>query len=229
MTDKSAPASPEYRNEVIFLKKDRIGNRAANFSTIGANSHSTQERAAGDFYATDPRAIDALEYAGKLPQSAKIWECAAGRGALSEALIGRGYEVISTDLYDRGYCGGGTDFLQTTELSAPCILTNPPYSKVTEFCTHAIALGAEEIYMFMKLQFLEGKRRYRELFSLYPPAEILQFVERLSAARNGDPAMYNRSSAIAFCWMIWREGYTGKPQVSWISADKDILSHAAAA
>lgn len=205
------------------MKKDCIGNRIANFTTIGARGNETCERPVGDFYSTNPRAIDALDYAGKLPESKKIWECAAGQGDLSEALKGRGYEVISTDLYDRGYCKGGTDFLQTTELLAPCILTNPPFANVTEFCTHAIGLGAEEIYMFMKLQFLEGKRRYRELYSQSPPAEILQFVERMTVARNGDRKMYNESSAIAFCWMIWRKEHTGNPQVSWISAEKTGL------
>jgi len=153
-----------------ILNRDWTGNKASAFSPIGATGHSTLIRVAGDFYATDPRAVDALEYAGKLPKSKKIWECAAGQGDLSEALIKRGFEVISTDLYDRGYCEGGTDFLKTTELLAPCIFTNPPYVYGTEFCTHAINLGAKEVYMFLKLQFLDGKRRYRELYSQNPPA-----------------------------------------------------------
>ena len=211
------------------MKREWTGNKVANFKTIGARGHGSYERACGDFYATNPRAIDALAYAGKLPASQKIWECAAGSGDLSEALVKRGYEVISTDLYNRGYCEGGTDFLQTEKLLAPCILTNPPYIKVTEFCTHAIELGAEEVYMFMKLQFLEGKRRYRDLYSKYPPAEVLQFVERMSVALNGDRKMYEKSSAMAFCWMIWRKGYKGKPQLSWISADGELIDHSDAA
>jgi hypothetical protein len=205
--------------EVMILINEHPGNKNVNFKAIGAKGHSTYDRVTGDFYATNPRAIDALEYAGKLPKSKMVWECAAGKGDLSEALSKRGYEVISTDLYNRGYCEGGTDFLQTEKLLAPCILTNPPYGHVTEFCIHAIELGAKEIYMFMKLQFLEGKRRHSELYSKYPPAEILQFVERMSVARNGDRKMFDKSSAIAFCWMIWRKGHCGNPQVSWISAN----------
>jgi hypothetical protein len=210
------------------MNKEWSGNKTASFATMGASGHGTHDRVAGDFYATDPRAVDAIEYAGKLPKSKKIWECAAGQGDLSEALVRRGYEVISTDLHDRGYCEGGTDFLQTKELLAPCIFTNPPYIHATEFCAHAIHLGADEIYMFLKLQFLEGKRRYNQLYSKNPPAEILQFVERMSVARNGDYRMHNKSSAMAFCWMVWRKGYVGKPQLSWISAEMNLINADAA-
>ncbi len=203
------------------MEKQWTGNKVSNFTAIGATGHTAYERAAGDFYATDPRAVDALAYAGKLPISPKVWECAAGQGHLSEALKRHGFEVVSTDLHDRGYCAGGTDFLQTTKLLAPCIFTNPPFKYLTEFCVHANELGADEVYMFMKLQFLEGKRRYRDLFSKYPPAEILQFVERVSTARNGDFLRFTSNSAMAFCWMIWRKGYTGSPRVGWISAKKN--------
>ena len=212
-------------SKVIILENEWIGNKTSVFTTIGAGGLGTCDRAAGDFYATNPRAIDALENAGKLPNCKNVWECAAGKGDLSEALAKRGYEVVSTDLYDRGYCRGGTDFLKTTELLAPCILTNPPYRHVTEFCIHAIELGAEEIYMFMKLQFLEGKRRYGELYSKYPPAEVLQFVERMSAARNGDRAMFDKSGAVAFCWMVWRNGFMGSPAISWISTCSSVINN----
>jgi uncharacterized UPF0146 family protein len=210
----------------VLLKKEQIRHESSVFTSIGATGHSSYERVPGDFYATDPRAIVALAYANKLPASKKVWECAAGQGDLAEALIKQGHEVISTDLHDRGYCSGGTDFLQTTELLAPCILTNPPFALVTEFCTHAIELDAEEIYMFLKLQFLEGKRRYKEIYSKHPPAEILQFIERISTAPNGDRKAFDKPSAMAFCWMIWRKNHSGKPQVSWISADKDLLQAA---
>lgn len=206
------------------MKKECAEKRTSVFSSIGATGHGSCVRVPSDFYATSPRAVDALAYAGKLPDSNKVWECAVGQGDLAEALKRHGYEVISTDLHNRGYCEGGTDFLETKVLLAPCILTNPPYSLMTEFCTHAIGLGAEEIYMFLKLQFLEGKRRYREIFSKYPPSEILQFIDRMTVARNGDWKTPDKNSAIAFCWMIWRKDFNGKPQVSWISSDRELIN-----
>jgi len=210
------------------MHKEWIGNKRAMTAFLGARRQEGIERAAGDFYATDPRAVDALGYVGKLPKSNRIWECAAGQGDLSKALVSCGYEVICTDLYDRGYCKSGVDFLQTKELLAPCIFTNPPYIYGTEFCVHAINLGAEEVYMFMKLQFLEGKRRYRELYSKNPPTEILQFVDRIGATRNGDSSLYRKASAIPFCWIIWRKGNTKMPQLSWISVDNSLIHNDAA-
>ncbi len=207
------------------MKKEWTGNTVSTFKNMGAKGQNC--RAPGDFYSTSPLAIQALENAGKLPVSNKVWECAAGRGDLADALLMRGYDVVSTDLHDRGYCSGGVDFLKCGELLAPCILTNPPYSLVTEFCVHALELGAEEVYMFMKLQFLEGKRRYREIYSKHPPSEILQFVERMTVARNGDRSLYGKPSAMTFCWMVWRKGHEGKPEVSWISAEPNLLHPAA--
>lgn len=43
--------------------------------------------------------------------SNKVWECACGEGHLSKVLKNRGYEVLSTDLIDRGYGIGNIDFL----------------------------------------------------------------------------------------------------------------------
>jgi hypothetical protein len=48
-------------------------------------------------------------------------------------------------------------------------------------------------------------------------------VERVPVARNGDRQQYNVSSAMTFCWMVWRKGYKGSPQVSWITAAKQNL------
>jgi len=201
-------------------QREWVGNKKATFVTLGATAHGSYEREVGDFYATSPRAVDALDYAGKLPRSNRVWECAAGQGDLSKALIGRGYDVVSTDLYDRGFGQPGVDFLASDRLLAPCIFTNPPYGIATEFCSHALGLGADEIYMFVKLQFLEGKRRFDEIYSRSPPAEVLQFVERMTVARNGNREMYDKPSAMAFCWMIWRKGHSGAPRLGWISAER---------
>ena len=69
-------------------------------SRIGA-SH-TAEREEHDFYATHPDAVRALLDREKF--SGDIWENCAGQGHVSEVLKEYGYNVISTDLINRGYC-----------------------------------------------------------------------------------------------------------------------------
>lgn len=63
-----------------------------------------------DFYPTPSWATKALidheDFEGS------IWEPACGDGAISKTLEGYGgYDVTSTDLYDRGYGEGGVDFI----------------------------------------------------------------------------------------------------------------------
>ena len=99
------------------------------------------------------------------------------------------------------------------------IVTNPPYKYATEFVLHALDLCMEGdlACMFVKTTFLEGKRRYQELFSQHRPWMVLQFVERILCAKNGDFAEARKQgSAVSYCWMIWRKGYKGQTILDWI-------------
>lgn len=194
--------------------KDWTGNSKTTFITLGASNHSDYERAEHDFYATDGRAIDELYKVIGVPE--KVWECACGAGNLSERMRKHGSMVISSDLIDRGYGIGGVDFLQADKLLAPVIITNPPFRYAKEFVLHALELGAEQVCMFLKLTFLEGVGR-QELFQKYPPRTVAVFTRRIRIARNGDPEMFKKSSAVCYAWFIWDKGYTGAPKITWIN------------
>ena len=83
--------------------KDWIGNKKSTFVTLGASNHTEKEREKNDFYATQPEAIDKLVGAIKNMLPKKVWECACGTGCLSDRLKDFGYDVVSSDLIDRGY------------------------------------------------------------------------------------------------------------------------------
>jgi hypothetical protein len=100
------------------------------------------------------------------------------------------YNVISTDLIDRGYGLGDRNFFDFEKEQVGRevdILTNPPYKYAKEFVLHALDVLADgrKCYMFLKLTFLEGKARFKELFSKYPPKNIYVFSERIMCAKNG--------------------------------------------
>ena len=99
--------------------KDWTGNTKSVFSTLGANSHSEKERETNDFYATDPNSLRLFldTYLKENTLSPKVWECCCGMGHLSEVLKEYGYDVISTDLIDRGYGTGGGRFPLTERYS----------------------------------------------------------------------------------------------------------------
>ena len=98
------------------------------------NSAAIVTRADHDFYPTPPEAVRALLSVEQFDGT--IWEPACGDGAISRALEAHGHAVVSTDLIDRGYGEGGSDFLSPSTtarimLEHPSlrhIVTNPPYS-----------------------------------------------------------------------------------------------------
>lgn len=163
-----------------------------------------------DFYPTPPHATRALVAAEHL--YGPIWEPACGDGAISDILL-ESNAVISTDLHDRGYGQSGVDFIKTDSLIAPTIVTNPPYRHAQEFIHHAINLGAEKHCWLLRLAFLEGKRRYEELFSAHPPSRVFVFSKRLTIWRGDEAPTGNGTTAYA--WFVWDKNTT-ETKVKWI-------------
>lgn len=147
--------------------QDWTGNSKTTYSIIGASNHSDMERETNDYYATDPIAMELL--LEKETFSQKIWEPACGQGHLSQVLIHKGYDVLSTDLVDRGYGVGGVDFLKCQDSFDGDIITNPPYKFAQQFVQHALDLvcNGHRVAMFLKLTFAEGQGR-RRLFQDCP-------------------------------------------------------------
>lgn len=197
--------------------KDWTGNSKSTFATLGASNHSTTDREHNDFYATDPKAMELLLDIEEFDPY--VWECACGKGHLSDVLKQRGYIVKSTDLIDRGYGECGVDFLQCPDKHNGDIITNPPYKYAQQFVEHALELIPEgnRVAMFLKLTFLESKNR-KELFEKCPPEFIYVSSSRLQCALGGDFEKYKgNSSAAAYGWFIWRKGFTGEPRVRWFN------------
>ena len=130
--------------------------------------------------------------------------------------------MFSSDIVDRGYYGTNIkDFLKETHCDDDFdILTNPPYKYAKEFVLKALELVANgrKVCMFLKLTFLEGKSRFNELFSKYPPKNIYVFSERVMCAKNGDfeTMKAGGGSAVAYAWYVWEKGYQGKTTIEWI-------------
>ena len=199
--------------------KDWTGNNKSIYMTLGASNHTDKEREQNDYYATDPAAVDYLLSSGvKLSQ--KIWECACGEGHLSKRLSALGYDVTSTDLIYRGFGVGGVDFLQETSGFDGDIITNPPYKYALDFVCKALELIPEgrKVFMFLKLQFLEGKAR-RALFDTKQLKTVYVSSGRILCAKNGDFQRMRDGggSAVAYAWFEFEKGYNGDPVIKWIN------------
>lgn len=149
-----------------------------------------------------------------------MWEVACGEGHLSKRLEEYGHDVYSTDLIDRGYGIGGIDFLKCTMKWDSDILTNPPYKYAQQFVEHALELipDGSKVFMFLKLQFLEGKAR-RKLFDTGCLKTLWVSTSRILCAKNAkfDEMKAGGGSAVAYAWYEFQKGYKGDTTIKWIN------------
>lgn len=187
--------------------------------TLATSTHALTEREKDDFYATEPKAIELL--LEKESFNKNIWECANGKGHLSNVLMNNGYNVFKSDIVNRNEDKETKiiDFLKTNERpfrDSFDIITNPPYKIALYFCKKGLSLlkNGEKMAMFLKIQFLEGQERYK-FFKENPPKKIYVASKRLNCAKNGDFKKY-KSSAVCYAWFVWEKGFIGSPEIDWI-------------
>lgn len=164
-----------------------------------------------DFHPTPPRGTRALLAVERF--RGRIWEPACGDGMMSDVLSER-YQVISTDLIDRGYGEGNVDFLKQTKTRAPNIVTNPPFNLINEFIPVALRLATRKVALLARLSLLEGSRR-RLMFTTTPIARVWVFSSRLAIPPSGY-AGTKGSGMIAFAWYVWEHGHVGPPTLGWL-------------
>ena len=123
-----------------------------------------------------------------------------------------GYEVISTDLIDRGYGVSGIDFLKTNKLEdCAVIMTNPPYKYANEFILHALEIlpvGGEAIFL-MNISYLSGKRRYKDIYSHGYLDCVYIFSNRINCYPNNIPT--GHSSPVHYAWFVFRKKDPAEP------------------
>jgi len=197
------------------VSKDWVGNKNAVYSNMAASVHSELDREKNDYYATDPAAVRMLlemeEFSGP------IWECACGEGHLSKVMIDYGYEVVSSDLIDRGY-GTVQDFLDITNLETDMnIITNPPYHVLDAWIEKGLNIlqTGKKMALFLPIRYLEGKGR-KALYLSSPPETVYISSSRIQCAMNGDFANQT-SNAVAYGWFVWTKGFNGTTSLKWFN------------
>lgn len=201
--------------------KDWTGNSCSARAQLGINkSYNTEDREENDYYATDPIAAEELikfEYQENKP---KIWECACGEGHLAKVFEKHGFEVKATDLINRGYGTGETDFLQCRDEWDGDIVTNPPYKFADIFVEHALGLvtAGHKVCMFLKLTFLEGIKRQR-IFRQGNLKYVYVAARRIGCGKNGQFDKNNRM--MAYAWYIFEKGFVGEAKIRWMMGEEE--------
>lgn len=185
-----------------------VQNRRRAYDDVG--------REKDDFYRTPPDVTRALVMRERFSIPKHVWEPACGDGAISKVLDDEGYQVISTDLVDRGFGSAQRDFLMEGHALADGIVTNPPFKLADAFIQHAIALGVSYVAIFQRLAWLEGAKRRDVLYRPNPPARVYVFSARVTLWR-GDEESPGKGGAIPFAWFVWDRANTdASTKLYWI-------------
>lgn len=142
-----------------------------------------------------------------------IWECACGDGAMSDVLECTGNDVLSSDLYDRGFGESGVNFIGT-ERFADNIITNPPYNCAEAFVATGVRQANKKFALLLRLAFLEGANRANTIFSHVPPARVWVFSERITFYPKG--ATVKGSGTTAYAWFVWDKDSNGT-ELRWLT------------
>lgn len=178
------------------------------------------KRAAFEFYPTPPEATRALLSVESF--QGDIWEPACGDGAISKVLEAAGYQVVSTDLIDRGYGAGGHNFLKSETPLAKNIITNPPYGThglgdafVRRALIHARKTGGS-VAMLLNLRSLCNPDRTPR-FQRCPPTAIYA-LDDLTCWPEGKPvSRYARIAKQQYYWAVWHPGKVERPTFWWLA------------
>ncbi|MEM7296368.1 MAG: SAM-dependent DNA methyltransferase [Pseudomonadota bacterium] len=170
-----------------------------------------------DFFPTPPWATRALcERLTVLSplHLQSVWEPACGEGDMARPLGEFFDQVYATDVHDYSAAFPAQDsvcnFLcewdhpsdfQDDEQWPDWVVTNPPFRLGKEFIRMALTRARVGVAVFVRTAFLEGKERFRSLFSSTPPALVLQFVERVSLVKGRLDEHASRPTS--YCWIVW--------------------------
>ena len=128
----------------------RKTNKEDLYRMIGASNHSAEDREENDYYSTDEDCVRDLLRVESFSHT--ILEPCCGEGAISKTLEEAGYEVISSDLIDRGYGKTGVDMFSYHDVDYDAI-TNQPYGLASDAASHFLkeAKPGRKIALFLKI------------------------------------------------------------------------------
>lgn len=198
---------------------------------LAASSHGLDERDLNDFYATPPLAVELLfEKLKKYNETdlgEVIWESCAGMNHITDVLRKHGHDVITSDLnvlvdnvIEQDFFTTDENFLKQTNLYNKkfSIVTNPPYKYANKWYEHAMEILPEggKLIQFVKIQFLETKKRY-ELFKKWRPKYIWGMTNRFECGKGGKFNSNDGHGGIAmYCWILTEKGWNGETIFDWI-------------
>lgn len=196
---------------------------------VGFSKEGSLERVrVYDGFHTPLIAVDTLLKVEKFHYN--IWEPANGFNRISKPLREYGYNVYTSDIHPWSkQTQSIIGFEDCRRLPKPFreegadIITNPPFKLASMFVQQGMKLlpKGRKIALLLRLQFVEGNRRYAELFSKTPPMRVHVYSFRLPRMRRFLYHGPDTGSVLCFAWMVWKVGYKGPTELRWIGRKED--------
>lgn len=195
-----------------------------------AKAGITAPKAEGsDLYETPADAVIAL--LSREPFPSPVWEPAAGWGAISNALIQKGLNVIETDIVShegrKRPLFATADFLIAKHpplfidrggntIRPQAMITNPPFSKLTKFMVHAMAMPMRKWAFLIPLTALSGQDRWQSVYGIRAPGNVYVFSNRIPFRRRGYKGKIAPMGMHA--WAVWDRAFDDgtRTRLHWI-------------
>jgi hypothetical protein len=179
-------------------------------------SSHTQEDRGLDAYFSPPEAVWSLLAieAAHLPR--RLWEPAAGDGAIVKPLREAGYDVAASDVAEYGLdgCESGVDYLRAqVRPGIEGVVTNPPYRLAMAFAEKALA-EVPYLALLLRTNFLESTARL-PFFRRHRPARIWISSRRLPMMHRHGWQGPRAPSNTCFAWFVWDARAEQKQRVDW--------------
>lgn len=139
-----------------------------------------------------------------------VWEPAVGGGHMADELKRDGFEVIGSDIVDRGYPGTIVrPFYAWTSPPARIKVTNPPYNEVSardghgRWLRHCYEQGIPYVAMLLNWDWIAARMNgMDELHDLFPVSRAYVCCWKIDFRGGGSPPQRNG-------WLVWDFEHTG--------------------
>lgn len=174
-----------------------------------------------DFYPTPPEPTRAFLKAeiDRLKEFDRIWEPAAGDGAMLREFERAGLKYYASDLIDRGCEAEIKSFYDYKEPVLQAIVTNPPFIECNinnGWIRHALdVLNVEYMALLLPLNWIAGNQNTRTLWPEHTPVRIHAMRWRIKFTRDGNPPIYH-------AWFIWDRKAKGPTELRVIDRGDDV-------
>lgn len=149
----------------------------------------------------------------------KVWEPAVGGGHMARVLDAAGFEVIGSDIRDRGHPGTLVrDFYDWQAAPARSLVTNPPYNEINardghgRWLKHAFGLGLDYIALLLNADWPAARVNGMDaLFEHRPPSIEYLCCWKIDFRGGGSPPQRNS-------WFVWDRTRPGPGAGRWVRA-----------